>query len=56
MCACMEHFCHDCKHVWFNNVAREWCPLCCSHNVAHHFDEDPDDDRDVPDPEEEDDV
>jgi hypothetical protein len=49
--SCMEHFCHECKHVWFNNEPRPMCPLCCSHNVAHTFDEDGDHDE----PEEEDD-
>jgi hypothetical protein len=44
----MTHFCHECKHEWFNNFARERCPMCGSHNVAHHFDEDECDDRDDP--------
>ena len=42
--ACTEHNCLDCKHVWFNNVAREPCPRCGSRYVQHLFDELPDTD------------
>lgn len=39
--ACMEHECHSCGRVWFDNQARPAC-TCGSTNVSHWFDEEPD--------------
>lgn len=37
--SCMEHSCADCNRHWFNDLAREACPRCASHNVTHYWDE-----------------
>lgn len=37
--ACLEHDCHDCGHVWFDNNLSRRCPMCCSHNTSRLFDE-----------------
>lgn len=48
MCACLEHCCLECKHVWFDNDVRKTCPICGSRKSATIFDEDCDD-VDTPD-------
>ena len=43
MAACMTHHCRDCAHEWPDNNPSAICQRCGSTNVAHYFDEDPND-------------
>ena len=45
--ACMEHECRECNHLWFDNKPSGVCALCGSTNVAHTFDEDPQEHEDT---------
>ena len=38
--SCLEHECHVCGAVWFDNTS-EPCPKCGSENFDTRFDEDP---------------
>lgn len=37
--ACMEHYCHKCNHMEFNNNSMLHCPNCGSMEISSHWDE-----------------